>query len=334
MPDDVDDSRAVDGQWAVGRTEGCAVCPDPIALSEGRTLHLHHLGAGDGPAMSSLYHRLGPDDVYRRFFTSALPDADWFEEWARVSERGGFGLLAVVTGGSEARDPSSTPDPTVVGEAGYARLCDGDGELGMAVDPTWRGWLGPWLLDALLQHADARGIPNIQALVLTDNRKMSTMVAARGVASMASPDWSTTRVSMSTRGRVPSWPGDRDGDRPHDRPRLLVESDRSRWAGMGDAVRSAFDVMVCRGPDHRPTGPTDRGCPLLRGERCPLLDGADVVVHLLDPSSPAATQLLDEERLIHSGLRMIDGFVTDPDGTTRRRPDADIIAELEKGEST
>ncbi len=319
MRDDIEQSVSI------GRTEGCDLCPEPIELSEGRTLHLHHLQAGDGPAMASLYRRLDRDDVYRRFFTSSLPNAEWYEEWARVGERGGFGLLAVATDGRE---------DIVIAEAGYAKLCNGDGELGMAVDPTWRGWLGPWLLDALLRHADARGIPNIQALMLTDNRRMTTMVSARGVASMPSPDWSTMRVSMSTRDRVPSWPGDRPGQAPHDKKRLLVESDRARWAGASDAVRSAFDVMVCRGPDHRSAGSTDRGCPLLRGERCPLLDGADVVVHLLDPASPAAAELLDTERLVHSGLRMIEGFVTDPDGVTRRRPDADIIEELERGEPT
>ena len=41
-------------------------------------------------------------------------------------------------------------DRTLVGEAGYTLLSDGDGELAITVDPEWRGWLGSWLLDALV----------------------------------------------------------------------------------------------------------------------------------------------------------------------------------------
>ncbi len=292
----------------------CELCGDRVELSPGHYLELRHLRADDGAALADLYGRLRPEDLYRRFFTSSAPVQPWFDEWANIEARGGFGLVAVRGGDGPEQ---------IVAEAGYAKLCDGDGELGIAVDPAARGWLGPWLLDSLLRHAAERGIPNVQALVLSDNRRMAAMATARGVATMSSDDWSTTRVSMSTGGRVPSWPGDRKGDQPHERKRLLVESDRSRWPGAPDAIRAGFDVMVCRGPDARA-----HGCPVLAGERCPLLDGADVVIRVLDPTSPATAALLIEESSMHPSCHLIDGFEgTAASVPAKRRPDAELIEE-------
>jgi hypothetical protein len=72
---------------------------------------------------------------------------------------------------------------------------------------------------------------------------------------------------MSTVGRTPRWPG------PHDRPRVLVEVPGARWHAGNAAVDAGIQVLACPGP----TGSHTR-CPALRGERCPLVDGADVVV--------------------------------------------------------
>ncbi len=301
----------------------CELCGEPVDLDNHRTLQLRHLLPGDGSGLAALYGRLSTEDLYRRFFTAGLPPLRWFNEWAGIGERGGFGL--VVTSTDNGTD-------TLIGEAGYALLCDGDGELGMAIDPQQRGWLGPWLLDSLLRHANERGVPNIQALFLSSNRQMAAMTKSRGTASVGSADWSTIRVSMSTEARVPSWPGDRSGDAPHERPRLLVESDRARWGGAEEAIRQGFDVMTCRGPGSRRSGSRD-GCPLLRGESCPLVDGADVVIQVLDPADPSSAELLSRGLVAHSGLRLIDGFSPDPiagrqPGRQRRRSDAEILTEL------
>jgi hypothetical protein len=64
------------------------------------------------------------------------------------------------------------------------------------------------------------------------------------------------------------------------RPRVLIEDDHpavaiSDFAMFKDA---GFDVAYCSGPDH-----VLGECPLLRGERCALLAGADAVLHRLDP---------------------------------------------------
>ncbi len=296
----------------------CELCGEPIVLDQSRTLTLRHSHDGDGPAIAKLYQRLSPQDLYLRFFTAGLPPQHWFDRWATIGERGGFGLLVEEFVGGE---------PTVVAEAGYSMLCTGDGELGIAVDPEARGWLGAWLLDSLLQHANAQGVPNIQALILANNRMMVSLAKSRGTASLSSDDWSTVRLSMSSEGSVPSWPGDRSGDGPHERPRLLIESDRSRWAGATAATRAAFDVIACQGPSHQ-----KHGCPLLTGEPCPLVEGADVVVHLLDPSVPANLELLAEQRIAHPELRTVEGFEPTRNGKWHRRSDADIVAELLEGD--
>lgn len=295
----------------------CELCGEPIILDQNRTLTLRHSRDGDGQALASLYRRFSPQDLYLRFFTGGLPPQRWFDRWATISERGGCGLVVEESGSGE---------PTIVAEAGYSLLCSGDAELGIAVDPGARGWLGAWLLDALLQHAEAQGVPNIQAVVLSSNRRMVALAKSRGTVTMDTADWSTVRLSMSSKGYVPSWPGDRAGDRPHERPRLLVESDRSRWSGAPETTRVGFDVVACQGPSHQ-----KHGCPLIAGERCPLLDGADVVLHLLDPSVPANLELIAAQHVAHPGLRTIEGFILTEDGEWHRRSDAELVAELQEG---
>jgi hypothetical protein len=46
---------------------------------------------------------------------------------------------------------------------------------------------------------------------------------------------------------------------------------------------------VCGGPKSRVPGDS---CPLLVGRRCPLVDGADVIVHLLPTGEPAHRSVL------------------------------------------
>jgi hypothetical protein len=64
------------------------------------------------------------------------------------------------------------------------------------------------------------------------------------------------------------------------RPRLLVEDSRPALAISDFSLfqDAGFDVAFCSGPGSDP-----RGCPLLRGQQCALVAGADVVLHGLDP---------------------------------------------------
>ena len=90
----------------------------------------------------SLFAALSEDDVYRRFFTGRPPPQSFIERMARIEEHGGVGLAAFV----EDTDGSSR----MVGEASCHLLPDGNGELGITVAEHARGWLGPYLLDALV----------------------------------------------------------------------------------------------------------------------------------------------------------------------------------------
>jgi RimJ/RimL family protein N-acetyltransferase len=288
--------------------ERCSICGPPIELDDGVTLRVEHLAPMHRGALEALYASLSAADLHWRFFAGSRPPPHFFDTWSSIAAKGGFDVGAFVDDGD---------DTTLVGEAGYALLASGDGELGMAVGPAYRGWLGPWLLDVLMRHAADRGVPNIQALVLVQNRAMMSLAARRGYAVLDHPEWGTVRLTMSTAGAVPSWPG------PHDRPRVLVEADRSRRSAE-EALRGAgFDVAICGGPC-RETG----RCPVLAGEPCPLVEGADAVVVDLPPDDPRTAELITAERLIHPGVRLIAGYTRTEDGDWRRRTATEIVDDL------
>lgn len=64
-----------------------------------------------------------------------------------------------------------------------------------------------------------------------------------------------------------------------DKPRVLVENpDRADLLAHADILREAgYDVAICSGPT-ADSGGRACGCPLLEGEGCTLVDGADIVV--------------------------------------------------------
>ncbi len=261
-----------------------------IELPGSRTVTLRTMRPSDAPGLRDLFASMGEDDLVRRFFSGRPPPDQFVERMARVADRGGIGLVAVLDGPGV--------DGTVVAEAACELLPDGNGELGITVSPQLRGWLGPFILDALVSAAARQGIPAVEADVLMANRPMLALLRRRGLAGMAHSERpATVRVVISTGGRVPPWPwGRRAGRR-----RLLVEHPAAEWHA-DDAARAAgYDVLVCPGPGGRWSG-----CPALRGEPCPLVAGADVVVdalpgrtgeivldahHRLQPTVPVCVEL-------------------------------------------
>jgi hypothetical protein len=65
------------------------------------------------------------------------------------------------------------------------------------------------------------------------------------------------------------------------RPRILIEDGHPALAISDFSLfeQAGFDVAYCSGPGRDLTG-----CPLLRSQQCPVLAGADAVLHGLDPA--------------------------------------------------
>lgn len=276
--------------------------PAEIDLADGRRMSVRPTTVADGERLRGLYERLSADDRHRRFFGAFRPRSEWCRQWASVGERGGFGLIAVVADVDGAE--------TVAGEAGYAMRQDGDGDLAVTVAPPWRGWLGPYLLDVLLERAAAEGVGNLQADVMLENGPMLSLLRRRDPAAMDHDD-GVVRLSVGTSGTTPTWP---PGD---DRPRVLVEIAGRRWSGEASAADSGLATAVCAGPDGR----VRHGCPVLEGGRCPLADGADAIVMLLDPEDKRSQRLVDAHRQHAPGRPMLirdkSGGLTEATDQTR-----------------
>lgn len=249
-------------------------CP----LPGGRTLTVRPVTPTDADQLELLYDGLSTDDRYRRFFSIYKPPRHVIEQWA-AGEPDGVPLVAVVSDGDEQ----------IVGDALCVRLPDGDGEFALTVARPWRGWLGPYLLDALADAAAARGIRSLQADVLCQNGPMLAVAGARGYAVLRHDGFIEVRLTTGTIPRTPGWPG------PHERPRLLVEAPAGRWRGEAQARAAGFQVVLCPGPRK---GPAPR-CPALSGEACPLPSQADAIVFALRPDGVQVADLLAAHGCLH-----------------------------------
>jgi hypothetical protein len=118
------------------------------------------------------------------------------------------------------------------------------------------------------------------------------------------------RRSRETTGEaIPRWPSGRD------RPRVLVENPDF---GVGYAVEhvlrdDGYDVALCGGPDRLP----HHECPLIFEGRCGAVEGADVVVHSLNPDRPDHASVL---RGLRSRYPDVPVVVEVPGPTAARHP--------------
>lgn len=150
--------------------DGAGGVLDTVDLSGGRTLTIRAVTETDVEGLDALFGGLSDDDRYYRFFNLARPPRKFLEQLARPEDEDGYRLVAVVSG----------PQDKLVAEAGYVTLPDGNGEFALTVAAGWRGWLGPFLLDAIVAAAAARGVPSLQADILTSNIRMLALLSRRG----------------------------------------------------------------------------------------------------------------------------------------------------------
>jgi RimJ/RimL family protein N-acetyltransferase len=255
-----------------------------VALPHGARLTVRPSAPADVDGLHLLYEALSADDRRLRFFSPWHPDRKFLTRWVSLADEGGLCLVAVIDDGS---------GPRLVGEAGYTLLPDGDGELAIAVLPERRGWLGAYLLDALLDGAARRGVRNVQADVLVTNSRMLALARARGYAVVAHDDFTTVRVAIPTSGRVPCWAPNAP------RPRILVEVPGARWRAEERARRLGASIVACPGPAY------GARCPSLDGEACPLAAGADVIVVDVPESDPNRDALVAAHRRLHPGVPVV-----------------------------
>lgn len=253
-----------------------------VRLPGHRQIVIRPMRRDDGPGLVALYAGLSDADTYRRFFTAQPPPRSFVMTMAAEAQQGASGLVATLGEDRGPRDPHTAGGPTggaradtgwrepgrIVAEATYALRTDGDAELGITVAREARGWLGPYLLDALCERAAAQWVPNLHAEVLMANAPMLAMLRRRGEAVTGfDTQPAIVRVVIGTVGSSPSWPG------VHRARRLLVEAPGGRWRGDAAARAAGFDVMACPSP---PGG--WQACPAATGWPCPLAVDADVIV--------------------------------------------------------
>jgi hypothetical protein len=278
--------------------------PRTVPMARGRTIVVRESELRDVAGLVALYERLDADARHRRFFSVYRPGVDFVEHLVRARERGGASLVAEVLADGE---PSS-----IVGEAEFELLPDGNGELAITVDAAWRGWLGPYLLDALVEAAAARGVPNLEADLLVSNGPMRALLRARGDVVMPQDDWTTLRVVIGTLDRVPSWPPKTVGRR------VLVEGSGSGRRSREAADSPGVEVLACAGPVGRP-----RPCPMLSGRPCPLAAQADVIVVANPPDDPLWDAIRARHGELHPGVPVC---VELRGGSSAARPDEIEIA--------
>jgi RimJ/RimL family protein N-acetyltransferase len=257
-----------------------------VPLGPGCQLIVRPVIEGDLAALTALYAGMTDEDGHRRFFCGYRPQPSWFVDLTEAGAHGGARLVAEVT---------TATDTELVGEAGYAALPNGNGEVALLVAKRWRGWLGPYLLARLLDEAARRGVPNLEADVLTENRPMLALLRHFGAVVMEHDGWSTLRVRIGTCGQVATWDGTGPG------LRVLVETPDGRWTREDEARAAGISLFACFGP-----GSSNRQCPVLEGGgRCPLVDDADVVIVRYPPDDETWARLIDAHRRNDPGVTLI-----------------------------
>jgi len=180
-----------------------------LSLPDGRTLTVRAITHADAEGLATLFGRLCEEDQYHRFFHPYYPNQKFLEQMTRAEDEGGYRLVAVASG---------SPD-SLVAEAGYVILPDGDGEFTLTVAPGWQGGrLGSHLLDILVAAAAARGVPNLQADIMLGNTRMLALLSRRGCLTLDQYELREVRVAIAAAQPARGGPGRRSSAAGADYP--------------------------------------------------------------------------------------------------------------------
>src|SRR5205823_4484739 len=141
-----------------------------VSLPDGRELTVRPATDADVDGMVGLYDHLTLNDRRLRFFAATHPSREVLQRMVDASARGGLWVVCV------------TKEGDVVADAGYSMRDDGDAEFAVTVSEEWRGWLGSYLLEAMLRDAAEHGVHNMRADIMLENRPMLRLAAHRGFA--------------------------------------------------------------------------------------------------------------------------------------------------------
>lgn len=281
-----------------------------LVAPDGTTLAIRGVTVSDAPALLAFYRGLPPADWVRHLGVVEGKERRFAARVASIAERGGHGLVVELnpapagpvaddTALDRARPPAAAPGAgdaaelasgiagSLVGESHYDLLPGGHDELVLVVAPQWRDWLGPRLLDAILDDAAARGVVNVEVDVMRGDDWLLALLESRGYAVLPTDAWLSTRALVGTGGCSPVW---QEGVGP----RVLVEAPNGRWHAAEAAREAGLAVMVCTAHSHRRAP-----CPLLEGTPCPMVTGADVIVVSYPPDRPEWDALIAVHRELH-----------------------------------
>ena len=161
---------------------------------------------------------------------------------------------------------------------GIAVPCGGGvSEFALSVDRERRGGLGTAMFEELRRRAGARGATTLFGDVLVGNAPMLRLLRRRGGITIERKTPDVIGIVVGTGHGPPPW-----SPRPVGR-RVLVEASGGHWHGEDTLRAAGYDVAVCAGPEDRAP---DVPCPMLADGACSLVEGADVIVHLLPPDRP------------------------------------------------
>ncbi len=142
-----------------------------VVLRDGGLAHIRPIKPGDGEALLGMFHRMGRDSVYQRFFShKADLTPKEVEYFTNVDYDERMAFVALV-------------GPNIVGVGHYDRLTEDRAvaEVAFGVEDPHQGrGLGTQLLVHLTNHARHHGVTSFRAFVLGDNYAMMRVFRTSG----------------------------------------------------------------------------------------------------------------------------------------------------------